>query len=280
MRNKEVYINNEYQKVGQARRLSELESEIYISPFCKGINPPVPPFTKGGLRRIMTYTSPFTEEGLRGIFHKESNRNIQNSHGFTLIEVLVAMAIMAMTLIALYSTFTLANRALFNVDQSLVKLQEARAFVDTLKREIESAFYSKDISYCVFKMDDRDFYGRQTSSLTVTSSSLLIKGLANINYAVEERNGILVITKSMVSALSQSAENNMMDLLEDIESFTLQAKYQNAWVKTWDSSLTKITPDEVKIILTIRMKNRDGKDNNALPFSIFETARVRIGTAI
>ena len=113
-------------------------------------------------------------------------------------------------------------------------------------------------------MDDRDFYGRQTSSLTVTSSSPLIKGLANINYAVEERNGILVITKSMVSALSQSAENNRMDLLEDIESFTLQAKYQNAWVKTWDSSLSKIAPEEVKIILTIRMKNREGEDKDAI----------------
>jgi len=202
------------------------------------------------------------------------------NRGFTLIEVLITIAIMAMVLIALYSTFNLANRALFSVDQSLVKLQESRAFVDTLKREIESAFYSKDISYCVFKMDDRDFYGRQTSSLTVISSSPLIKGLANINYAVEERNGTLVITKSMVSALSQATENSRMDLLEDIESFTLQAKYQNAWVKTWDSSLSKVTPDEVKIILTIRMKSREGEDKNALTFSIFETARVRIGTAI
>lgn len=215
---------------------------------------------------------------LRYCARKEGTR--ERGMGFTLIEVLIALAIMAMILIALYSTFTLANRALFNADQSLVKLQEARAFVDTLKREIEAAFYSKEISYCVFKMDDRDFYGRQTSSLTVTSSSPLIKGIANINYAVEERNGILVITKSMVSALSQPAENNRMDLLEDIESFTLQAKYQNALVKTWDSSLTKITPDEVKIILTIRMKDRGREDKNALPFSIFETARLKIGTTI
>ncbi|HVO66918.1 MAG TPA: prepilin-type N-terminal cleavage/methylation domain-containing protein [Syntrophales bacterium] len=205
---------------------------------------------------------------------------LSRNKGFTLIEVLISIAIMAVVLIALYGTFSLANRALFSVDQSLVKLQEARSFVDTLKREIESAFYSNDISYCTFKIDDRDFYGRQTSSLTVTSSSPLIKGLANINYTVEERNGILVITKGMVSALSQPKESSRMDIFEDIESFTLQAKYQNAWVKTWDSSLLKSTPDEVKIILTIRMKSREGEDKSAVPFSVFETARVRIGTAI
>lgn len=200
--------------------------------------------------------------------------------GFTLIEVLISIVIMAVVLIALYSTFNLANRALSGVDQSLVRLQEARAFVDTIKREIESAFYSKDISYSVFKVDDRDFYGRQTSSLTMTSSSPLIKGLANINYTVEEKNGILVITKSMVSALSQAKEISRIDLMEDIESFTLQTKYQNTWIKTWDSSLTNNAPDEVKIILTIRMKNREGEDKNVLPYSIFETARLRIGTAI
>jgi prepilin-type N-terminal cleavage/methylation domain-containing protein len=200
--------------------------------------------------------------------------------GFTLMEVLVSISIMAMILITLYATFTLANRALFTVDESLLKLQEARAFVDTLRREIESTFYSKDIPYCVFKIDDRDFYGREKSSLTLTSSSPLIKGLANINYTVEERNGILVITKSLVSALSQTTENSRMDLLEDIESFTLQAKYQNVWVKTWDSSLTNIAPDEVQIMLIIRMKNRGGEDKDVSLFSIFETARLRIGTAI
>ena len=73
----------------------------------------------------------------------KKERAQERSRGFTLIEVLTAIAIMAMVLITLYSTFILANRALFNVDQSLVKLQESRAFVDTLKREIEVRFLFK-----------------------------------------------------------------------------------------------------------------------------------------
>jgi uncharacterized protein YxeA len=187
---------------------------------------------------------------------------------------------MSMVIAALYSTFLLAHRALFGVDKSFVKLQESRAFVDTLKREIESALYSKDSSYCIFKMDDRDFYGRQASSLTVTSSSPLIKGLAKIKYTVEERDGTLIITKSMASAFSQGTENNRMDLLEDIESFALQAKYEDKWVRTWDSSLSKSVPEEVKIMLTVRMKDKEGEAQSANPFSMFDSAKLKVGSSL
>ena len=200
--------------------------------------------------------------------------------GFTLLEILIAIAIMSIILVALYSTYLLAHKALFDVDKSLVKLQEARAFVDILKREIESTLYSQANSYCVFKMDDRDFYGKQASSLTMTTSSSLMKGLAKINYTVEEKEGILIITKSMVSAVVQVTEENRMDLIEDIESFTLQAKYKDTWVKTWDSSLSRSAPEEVKITLTMRVTDREKETRSAAPFAIFETAKLRVGSVL
>ncbi|MGO9138729.1 MAG: prepilin-type N-terminal cleavage/methylation domain-containing protein [Syntrophales bacterium] len=212
--------------------------------------------------------------------NREANRNFQNSRGFTLLEILIAIAITSMVIAALYSTFLLAYRAMFSVDKSLVKLQETRAFVDTLKREIESSLYSRDRSYCIFKIDDRDFYGRQASSLTVTSSTPLIKGLAKIKYRVEERNGSLVITKSMASAFSQETEDNAVDLLEDIESFALQAKYQDNWVGMWDSSLTKSVPEEVKIMLTVRMKDKEEEAQPANTFSMFDSAKLKVGSSL
>ena len=201
----------------------------------------------------------------------------RRGRGFTLIELVIAIAIMSMVLAALYSSFLLADRALVQVGESSLKLQESRAFVDTLKRELESIRYSPDNSFCVFKINDRDFYGRQASSLTMTTTTPLMKGLAKINYAIEERDGSLVITKSMVSAFSQEAEENRVDLVEDIESFTLQAKYQDLWVKTWDSSLSKNAPAEVKITLTMRMKSNKEEASSAVPFSVFETAKVMVG---
>ena len=201
----------------------------------------------------------------------------RRGRGFTLIELVIAIAIMSVVLAALYSSFLLADRALVQVGESSLKLQESRAFVDTLKRELESIRYSPDNSFCVFKINDRDFYGRQASSLTMTTTTPLMKGLAKINYAIEERDGSLVITKSMVSAFSQEAEENRVDLVEDIESFTLQAKYQDIWVKTWDSSLSKNAPAEVKITLTLRMKSNKEEASSAVPLSVFETAKVMVG---
>ena len=200
-----------------------------------------------------------------------------SGRGFTLIELMIAIAIMSVMLAALYGSFLLADRALVQAGESSLKLQESCAFVDTLKRELESVRYSPDNSFCVFKMNDRDFYGRQASSLTMTTTTPLMKGLAKINYAIEERDGSLVITKSMVSAFSQEAEESRVDIVEDIESFTLQAKYQDLWVKTWDSSLSKNAPAEVKITLTMRMKSYKEEASSAVPFSVFETAKVMVG---
>jgi general secretion pathway protein J len=200
--------------------------------------------------------------------------------GFTIIELLIAIAIMSVVLAALYSSFLLADRALVQAGESSFKLQESRAFVDTLKRELEAVRYSRDNSFCVFKLADRDFHGRQASSLTMTTTTPLMKGLAKINYAIEERDGNLVITKSMISAFSHEADENRMDLVEDIESFTLQAKYQDKWVKTWDSLLSETAPDEVKITLTIRMKSSKDETSSTESFSLFETAKLMVGRTL
>ncbi|MFO7667572.1 MAG: prepilin-type N-terminal cleavage/methylation domain-containing protein [Desulfobacterales bacterium] len=197
--------------------------------------------------------------------------------GFTLLELLIAIAIMSAVLVALYHTFFLSHRALLSMDNSLLKLQESRSFVDTLKREMESVFYSPDNRFCVFKMDDRDFYGRQTSRIVMTSLSPLINGMAKITYGVEEISGRLIITKEMVPAMSQPSESRKVDLLEDVESFTLEGKYGDRWVKTWDSSLAKSIPDEIRISVTLFITKEEKQDRTRDSFSISDIAKPKIG---
>ncbi|MBU2623517.1 MAG: prepilin-type N-terminal cleavage/methylation domain-containing protein [Proteobacteria bacterium] len=200
--------------------------------------------------------------------------------GFTLLEVLIAVGIFSLVLVALYSTFFLSLRAMNMADESLLKLQEARFFLDTLKREIESAVYSDEKLYTVFKIDDRDYYGRQTSRIIMTSLSPLIKGLSKIRYAVEERDGKLIIRKSMITAFTQVSEDKGMDLLEDVASFTLEVKLNDRWVKTWDSRLAKSTPEEVRITLAMFIRDKEKGGYSGMPFSVSEIAIPRIGRKI
>jgi hypothetical protein len=41
-----------------------------------------------------------------------------------------------------------------------------------------------------------------------------------------------------------------------MEAFSIEAKYNGTWVKTWDTSINKDMPEEVRINLAITIKGR------------------------
>lgn len=203
--------------------------------------------------------------------------------GFTLIETLVAVTVLSIVLAALYSGFFISGRAIDAVGDSLIRLQEARAVVDTLKRELESAFYSQEGGYSLFRLSDRDFYGRQASQLIFTSFCNISPGLSSIAYTVEEKNGSLALKKKITSAFDKTSEGRDFELIDDVGSFTIEARYNDAWVKTWDSNLANRIPDEMMITITINTKRRgtgreDASASDAVTIS--DTARCRTARAM
>src|SRR4030066_123364 len=97
--------------------------------------------------------SPLTKGGQRG------------GAGFTLIEVLIAVAILSIVLAAIYSTFFLSHRAIEGMDESMLKLQESRKAIDILRCELDSSYYEGKEVKTFFKIQDRDVYGKQASQL-------------------------------------------------------------------------------------------------------------------
>src|SRR5208283_79231 len=232
-------------------------------------NPYMPARRHGPFTYISQYigSSPSAHRDLRSI----------NKRGFTLIEVLITFAILSLIITALYSTFFMSKKAVDSVDESLLKFQEARFFMDSLKRELESALYAQDKAYTVFKLDDRDFYGRQTSQLVLTTFSSLLPGLSKIQYTVEENNNKLVLTKKISSAYSLYPDGKSAELIEDIESFTVEAKYNGRWVKTWDSALSGILPDEIRFSVSLPAKGGPEKDGGQSLFQLTDIAWLKIG---
>lgn len=189
--------------------------------------------------------------------------------GFTLLELLLALALLSILLGALYSTFFLSHKAMEGMDQSLVKLQECRMALDTLCREIESISEGRDGKNFLFKIEDRDLYGKQASRLALVTFSPLLPGTSTVSYGVEEMGGNLTLLKRVHSTYGSEAEAKRFEVLEGIDAFLVEARDGSGWARTWDASERKGLPDEVRITITVSLKDRR--------LSFFERARPQIG---
>ncbi|MBA4372454.1 MAG: hypothetical protein C0402_06285 [Thermodesulfovibrio sp.] len=220
-------------------------------------------------------------------------KNIPKNKGFTLLEVLLSLLLLTIVLGAIYSTFFLAQKAVTGIDDSLLKLQEGRSLLDTLSREIDAAVYLQSKSKSLFKIEDRDIYGKQTSRLTFTTLSPQRPGLSRVTYHIEEHDKILVLYKKMDNPYRESPESRATDstaggtvpnqsenlpkelpteLIEGLESFTVEVKEGTNWVKTWDTAETKKMPLEIRVTLVFKTKDR--------PVTLYEIIKPKIGNAI
>lgn len=195
----------------------------------------------------------------------------QSNAGFTFIEVLVAVAILSIVLTAIYSTFFLSHKAIEGMDESMLKLQESRRAIDILSRELDSAFYSREDRNTFLKIEDRDVYGKQAAQLAFMTFSLLRPGLSKISYYIEDKDGKLNLFKKVESPYFKE-ENEGVDIIEDLEEFTVEAKYNDKWVKTWDTDIIKSMPDEIRISLSIMVKGNK--------MTLFDISRPRVGKSV
>jgi general secretion pathway protein J len=175
--------------------------------------------------------------------------------GFTLLEVLIAVAILSILLTALYGTFFMSSRAMEDMDESMTKLQETRKAIDILRRELESAYYNEDDKKTFVKILDKDLYGKQATQLEFTAFTTIRPGLSKISYYMEEKDKKRILFKKIGSSFGKE-ESEGTDIIEDLDEFTIEAKYQDKWVKTWDTGITTKMPDQIKISLSVMIKGR------------------------
>ena len=173
-----------------------------------------------------------------------------NRKGFTLLEVLIAVAILSIVLGAIYSTFFLSNRAMQGMDESMTKLQESRRAIDILRRELDALYHDKTREDTFLKIVDKDNYGKQATRLDFTAFATQMPGLSRISYYVEEKGGKNILFKQMGAAFNNK-EREASDIIDDLEEFSIEAKYNDAWVKTWDTGISAKIPEEIRISLSV-----------------------------
>jgi general secretion pathway protein J len=190
-----------------------------------------------------------------------NRRDLNRSAGFTLLEVLVSLALLAVIASALYgSYFTLFK----GKETTIAGMEERRAVretLDQLRRELSSAWHRQGTPATQFVVEDRDQFGKPASRLAfVTIASPLTEGVPvsdqlAVEYAVEAAAEQLVLNRS-AQDLHNSAKPLRYPQVEKIDGFLVECSPDGTkWVRSWDNAINSTMPKAVRV--TLRVKEGD-----------------------
>jgi prepilin-type N-terminal cleavage/methylation domain-containing protein len=210
-------------------------------------------------------------------YRKPDMYQCADSSAFTLIEVLVSLTLLTVVLGAIYSTFFSVQTAMERFDNVSLKYHEARTALDIIRREIESALLKdpeiEDDSKvkASFVIKDRDILGNNASSLELTSFSFRGYNPNSISYFIKSGDNKLSLFKKETPPLLQS-KGYTLEILENIESFSVETLFNNKWVRTWDAAETGRLPEVVRVIIEF--------NDNGNIIKLTEYARPRVGSLL
>ncbi|MFC1494452.1 type II secretion system protein GspJ [Thermodesulfobacteriota bacterium] len=198
-----------------------------------------------------------------------------NTHAFTLLELLVAMTMMSIIATSLYASLSIGFKAKENSESAIEVKRSARIVMDLLKQEIISALPPKGLLAGKFSgIDSHDETGNDTDSLTFFSAAYIpgedevACDIVRVEIAISTREDtdepVLVrgITTNLLSPKSLDPYEDV--LCSGIESLNLRYYDGYDWLDEWDSgSHDNSLPEAVEISIRFEDKDRKDKGNDS-----------------
>ncbi len=187
---------------------------------------------------------------------REFINNFKVSKGFTLVEILIAMAVGLVVLGALYGVFTMQNKTLSNQEQIVELQQNARAAMDLLTREISMAGYNPT------NMSGTS--SPRISAATVNSISFVVGdkdgGTTNITYDVYTSGG--------VKCLGRTVNGSKQPAVEHIESLNFTYLLNDGTETTTPTSAQLDSIVKVKVSVTAKSAKPDVNTGKYLTYTL------------
>ena len=186
-------------------------------------------------------------------------RGPHSERGFTMIEVLVAISILAILLTSVYGIFSSVSLARERLDADSAEYHRARVLFDRLGRELRGAYFQASDPNLVFtglKTDDGSFELELTTS-AVSPLSETGSGIAKVHYLLAEdkeeaANGrVLLRSEHPVHDSTDEETAGMMRLVPGIEAMSLRFYANGQWQTTWQARTSGL-PELVEIALQLR----------------------------
>jgi len=205
-------------------------------------------------------------------FRRPSLPHDMAASGFTLIEVMIALALTATVLAALYSGFFLAERAADTAGRSTRAAFQSRMILDRMAREIESANYRHGDGFTFFSLKDREVFAARSSLLGFTTLASPV-GCRSVEY--ELKDGELFRTEWL--PIKKGGEPKSapvrLPLIKGVKEFSVEARAADKkFVRTWDAELTGSLPR----LLSLKLVFDDSEGGETVAVE----ARPMIGTTL
>ncbi len=194
--------------------------------------------------------------------------------GFTLLELLIALVILVLLSGALYGTCFSIIQGRDRAMERIEPLRDVRATLDLLRREVAASFYNSVNKRLHFVVEDRDTFGKPSSTLDFTTATTPVAGtvpcsdLAAVRYEPKEKEGKLLLTRAEKDVYRNN-EAVPYAQIEQLQGFLVECYDGGTWVKSWNTKLNNGLPQAVRITLTIRENGQDQR------FSAIAVPRVK-----
>ena len=215
---------------------------------------------------------------------KEMGNRVRLHAGFTLLELILSIAILSAVLVTIYSTLSMGSRAWEKGERDIEKIQRMRVVMDLLSREIKTAYpYKVTPSELDTHKEFYAFDGKK-DSLSFVSCVPLHGGsgkLSWLTFWVEEGQGLVVVERdalrSDIFKERESIDKDEMVVL-DANATDIRFEYyraeegdedeaaeeETAWEEKWDAEEEGELPQAVSVSVTfLDEAAREGSDDEA-----------------
>ena len=186
--------------------------------------------------------------------------------GFTLLEVLIAVGLMSVIIMALYGTLFPVLASQKRLDAEIERITEVSRFMDIFSSEVRSSFFKTKNPYSLWTGELIETGSSATTRLTFTTLTHSAVGgvgggragrdgdLVTIRYSAEEGSeGEITLYKEVWNPYTGGGNGGFKTgIIEDIEGFEVTYYDGAQWAGAWGAALEARAPEAVKVVLSVR----------------------------
>lgn len=183
------------------------------------------------------------------------------NHGFTLVEVLVAIVLLSVVMTSIYAIFSTISATQQRLEQQAEISHQARVIFDRVSRELRGAHLNLNDGKTAFT-GGTDSNGDAYLGFTSTSSLLSSgedSGLVRVRYALQAGNDRVTrrLTRHAAALFAPEDSTAGQRLSSQVKGLIWRFYDGNNWLAQWDSRSLRRLPVSVEMSLIIQQQDQE-----------------------